>query len=84
MSVKGCFLLKIVFILAGHSVFNIVYICSQEKKEMNRRVWKLECVKTCFIDGVGYKVGDIKRFYSLLKARRFKIRSGGCFVVVRD
>lgn len=51
---------------------------------MNRRVYKLRCVKTCFFNGVGYKVGDIKRFYSLLKARRFKINSEGCFEVMYD
>jgi len=46
---------------------------------MNRKAWRLICVKPCFSGGVQYHKGDEKVFYSLLKAKHFMQRIPGCF-----
>jgi hypothetical protein len=47
---------------------------------MNRKAWKLICVKPCFFGGVQYHKGDKKVFYSLLKAKHFMEKIPDCFI----
>ena len=49
---------------------------------MNRKAWKLICIKPCFFGGVYYKIGDIKVFYSLIKSKQFiKKAPVDCFMI---
>lgn len=38
---------------------------------MNRKAWKVACIRSCFHGGVQHHPGEIKVFYSLLKAKHF-------------
>ena len=47
---------------------------------INRKVFYVNCIKRCEYGGVRHEVGNIKKFYSALKAKHFvKNAPEGCF-----
>jgi len=46
-------------------------------------IWKLICVEECEMGGVNYKIGAIKKFYSLLKSKHFLEKSNNCFEILK-